>query len=120
MDTKGLLFPKPKDMNKETKNTRKKQEIEFCIMPESKLYSTKRRWNLKRHEVFYGRKQRKLSIEYGLVIFLTPEMHNMSDKGIHFDKDFDLKVKKIAQRAFMKYYKKNKRDFIEIFGKNYL
>ena len=55
MDTKGLMFPKPKDMNKENKNTRKKQEIEFCIMPESKLYSTKRRWNLKRHEVFYGR-----------------------------------------------------------------
>ena len=120
MDTKGLMFPKPKDMNKENKNTRKKQEIEFCIMPESKLYSTKRRWNLNRHEVFYGRKQRKLSIEYGLVIFLTPEMHNMSDKGIHYDKEFDNQVKIIGQKAFMKYYHKSVEEFRQIFGKNYL
>lgn len=119
MDTRGLLFPKPKDIKKIKKKT-KKIEKDFCIMPISNLYSTKRIGNLKRHEVFYGNKQRQLSIKYGLVIFLTDEMHNMSDKGIHFNKEFDLKVKIIAQKAFMSYYHKTEEEFIKIFGKSYI
>jgi len=120
MDTRGLMFPKPKDMKKEKVNTIKKIKKDFCIMPKSPLYEIERRSNLKRHEVFFGAKQRQLSIKYGLVIFLTNEMHNMSDKGIHFDKDFDDKVKKIGQKAFMKYYHKTKEEFRKIFGKSYI
>lgn len=119
MDTKGLLFPKPKDVKKK-KNKTEKKEKDFCIMPPSNLYETKRIGNLKRHEVFYGVKQRQLSIKYGLVVFLTDEMHNMSDKGIHFNKEFDLKVKKIAQKTFMSYYHKTEEDFIKVFGKSYI
>ncbi len=120
MDTKGLMFPKPKDQIKKHQDKLKKAKKEFCIMPPSNLYSTERKENLKRHEVFFGNKQRKLSIQYGLVIFLTDKMHNMSDEGIHFNKDFDDKVKKIGQRAFMKYYHKTKEEFREIFGKSYI
>ncbi len=119
MDTKGLLFPKPKD-SKKIKNKVKKIEKDFCIMPQSNLYSTKRIGNLRRHEVFFGVKQRKLSIKYGLVVFLTDERHNMSDKGIHFNKEFDLKVKKIAQKTFMEHYHKTEEEFIRIFGKSYI
>lgn len=119
MNTKGLLFPKPKDVKK-VKNKINKVERDFCIMPQSNLYSTKRIGNLRRHEVFFGNKQRQLSIKYGLVVFLTDEMHNMSDKGIHFNKEFDLKVKIIAQKAFMNYYNKTEEEFIKIFGKSYI
>ena len=92
---------------------------EFCIMPPSALYSTERYGNLHRHEVFYG-VNRKNSIKYGLVVFLTPEMHNMSNKGVHFDANFDYKLRKIGQKAAMMHYGWSIEDFRLIFGKNYL
>ncbi len=120
MDTKGLMFPKPKDQIKKAQDKPKKVKKEFCIMPPSNLYSIERKGNLKRHEVFFGNKQRKLSIKYGLVIFLTDEMHNLSNKGIHYNKEFDNEVKIIGQKAFMEYYHKTKEEFREIFGKSYI
>lgn len=92
---------------------------EFCIMPPSDLYSTERYGNLHRHEVFFGVNRQK-SIKYGLVVFLTPEMHNMSNAGVHFNRAFDLELKKIGQQAAMDYYGWDIEQFREIFGKNYL
>lgn len=93
---------------------------EFCIMPKSNLYETERREGLHRHEVFFGTGNRKKSIEYGLVVFLTPEMHNMSNFGVHFNRDFDLQLKEIGQRAAMEYYDWTVQDFIREFGANYI
>ena len=92
---------------------------EFCIMPPSDLYSTERYGNLHRHEVFFGANRQK-SIKYGLVVFLTPEKHNMSNYGVHFNRAFDLELKKIGQKAAMDYYGWDIEQFREIFGKNYL
>lgn len=93
---------------------------EFCIMPKSNLYETERREGLHRHEVFFGTGNRKKSIEYGLVVFLKPEMHNMSDFGVHFNRDFDLQLKKIGQKTAMEYYGLTVADFIREFGANYI
>lgn len=90
---------------------------EFCIMPENFLYSTKRMENYHRHEVFFG-KNRQNSIKYGLIVFLPPEMHNMSNLGVHFNSEFDRALKRIGQKAFEDYYPD--LSFIKIFGKNYL
>lgn len=49
-----------------------------------------------RHEIFFGTGNRRLSIEDGLVVFLAPEMHNVTNYGVHFNRDFDLKLKKQA------------------------
>ena len=92
---------------------------EFCIITPSDLYSTERYGNLHRHEVFFGANRQK-SIKYGLVVFLTPEMHNMSNYGVHFNRAFDLELKKIGQKAAMDYYGWDIEQFREIFGKNYL
>lgn len=88
-------------------------------MPPSDLYSTERYGNLHRHEVFFGANRQK-SIEYGLVVFLIPEMHNMSNYGVHFNRAFDLELKKIGQKAAMDYYGWDIEQFRGIFGKNYL
>ena len=88
-------------------------------MPESEFYSTERKPGLHRHEVFFGG-NRKKSIKYGLVVFLTPEMHNMSNAGVHFNHDFDMELKRIGQKAAMEYYGWDLKQFREIFGKNYL
>lgn len=88
-------------------------------MPPNELYETERSGNLHRHEVFFG-SNRKKSIEYGLVVFLAPEMHNMSNAGVHFNREFDLELKRIGQETAMRYYGWTTEEFIKIFGKNYL
>lgn len=73
-----------------------------------------------RHEVFFGY-NRQRSIKDGLVIFLTPELHNMNSKtGIHYDKTFDADAKRTGQLAWMEYYHKTVEDFIKEYGRNYL
>ncbi len=93
---------------------------EFCIMPKDTFWETERKEGLVRHEVFFGRGKRELSIEDGLVIFITPALHNMSDIGIHFNRDFDLYAKRIAEKTWIEYYNKTEEDFIKRYGKSYL
>lgn len=97
-----------------------KYKKDFCIMPEDEFWRTERFPGSHRHEVFGGRGRRELSIEDGLVIFLTPEMHDMSDKGIHFNKEFRDYSHRVGQKAWQEYYNKTKEDFIARYGKSYL
>ena len=96
---------------------------EYCIMPISVRSGME--WNnvrfpgSHRHEVF-GAANRQKSIEDGLVIFLTPDMHNMSNNGIHFNKRFSEYAKKIAQKRWMEFYNKTKDDFIRRYGRSYI
>jgi hypothetical protein len=89
-------------------------------MPESPLYSTERFPGSHRHEVFFGTGNRQKSIKLGLIVFLTPEMHNMSDNGVHFNKAFDYELKQIGQKAAMEKYNWSVDDFRKQFGRNYL
>lgn len=94
---------------------------EFCIMPPNLKYSTIRTpVYCHRHEVFFGTANRQKSIRDGLVVFLTPEMHNMSDRGVHHNREFDLFLKRIGQHAWMDHYNKSTEDFIKEYGRNYL
>ena len=70
------------------------------------------------HHVIYGTANRKQSDKYGLVVPLCQE-HHTGQTGIHFNKKFDLFLKKEAQRKFEKEYG-NGKDFKAIFGKSYL
>ena len=94
---------------------------EYCIMPESPLYSTERRYGLERHEVFFGSLYRKRSIEDGLVVFLTPDQHR-GTTGVHGrgGHEFDLTLKQIGQQTAMTYYGWSVQEFINRYGKNYL
>ena len=90
-------------------------------MPPNSMYSIKRNnTNCHRHEVFFGTANRQKSIKDGLVVFLTPEMHNMSNKGVHFNREFDLYLKRIAEQTWCEYYGKTIDDFIREYGRNYL
>lgn len=93
--------------------------VEKSIMPKDPRYSTERFLGSHRHEIFYGA-NRKKSIELGLYVFLKPELHNMSKKGVHFDKEFNLYLKKKGQKVAMDFYGWNVEKFIKEFGKNYL
>lgn len=72
------------------------------------------------HEVFYGI-NRNNSIKYGLVVGLCLD-HHTGYNGVHTIRgsEYNKKLKEIAQNKFMEHYNKTEKDFIKIFGKNYL
>lgn len=94
---------------------------EFCIMSDNPPIWYNKRFNgSHRHEIFYGVRNRKKSIDDGLVVFLRPELHNASSLGVHFNKELDLELKKEAEKRWLEYYHKDIEDFIKKYGRNYL
>lgn len=92
--------------------------MDSILQSRKECYMCRTTLNLAKHHVFYGTANRKLSEKYGLTIWLCPEHHNMSDKGIHFNKPLDLQIKQIAQREFEDTY--GHEEFMRIFGRNYI
>ena len=93
---------------------------EFCIMKNNyPMWANYRFTGSHKHHIFGGA-YRKKSDEDGLVIFLTPEMHNMSNQGSHFNKWFSDYAKKEAQKTWMEYNGKSKEEFVARYGHNYL
>jgi hypothetical protein len=95
------------------------RKVELCIVPPGEFWTNERRPGLVRHEIFFGPFRQK-SIRLGLVAFLTPEMHNMGNYGVHNFRENDLILKRAGQRAAMDYYGWDTQQFINEFGKNYL
>lgn len=91
--------------------------MDSIIQTEKKCFMCGRTDVLHKHHVF-GAANRKHSEKYGLWIWLCPQDHNMSDRGIHYNKPLDLQIKQIAQREFEDTY--TREEFMRIFGKNYL
>ena len=75
------------------------------------------RYGTEIHHVFYGTANRKLSDKYGMVIGLCYN-HHRGKKGVHFNRELDLKVKRMAQERFMQVYPE--LDFLAVYGRNYL
>lgn len=76
--------------------------------------------NLHRHHTLYGTANRKKADKDGCWIYLCGKHHNLSNEGIHFDKQYDLKIKKMTEKAWCDYYGKTKEDFLKRYGRNYL
>ena len=70
------------------------------------------------HHCIYGNANRKLSDKYGLIVPLCHE-HHRGQTGVHFNRDFDISLKKLAQEKFEAKFGANK-SFLDVFGKNYL
>lgn len=88
------------------------------IMQDKKeCYVTHKTTGLHLHHI-YGAANRKLSDKLGCVVWLSPEYHNMSNKGVHFNREFDLELKRECQKRFEEVYPN--LNFREIFGRNYL
>lgn len=98
---------------------------EFCIMPDNPPYWRNFRFNgSERHEVFEGRTgNRKKSIEDGLVVFTTHELHRTGKLSIHLTPtkwEQTTNMKQIAEKTWCEYYNKTKEDFRERYKRNYL
>lgn len=93
--------------------------MESIIQKEKECFVCKTTYNLHRHHIFFGTGNRKPSDKYGMTVWLCARHHNMSNAGIHFNKELDLKVKKHAQSVFEAILG-TREDFRRIFGKSYL
>lgn len=106
-----MMFPKPKKINtRKAKNNKRAPKGSMCFVCGTT-------YDIHTHEVFFGA-NRQLSIKYGMQVFLCGKHHNMSTRGVHFDKSLDNKLKKQYQSKFKEMYPN--LDFVKIFGENYL
>lgn len=90
-----------------------------AIQTERECWLCGRTDDLHVHHVFFGTANRKKSDKYLYVVYLCAKHHNMSDEGVHFDKDFDLTLKRFAQRHFEAHHG-TRDDFRREFGKSWL
>ena len=76
-------------------------------------------YGLHKHHIYYGSANRKLSEKWGCWVYLCGYHHNLSNEGVHFNKELDMSLKQLAQERFETYLG-SREDFRLIFGKSYL
>lgn len=69
------------------------------------------------HHIFGGA-NRKISDKYGFTVRLCHYHHNEPPDGAHFNREFDLKLKRWAQGIYEE--TNTREDFIKEFGKSWL
>ena len=84
----------------------------FCLICGTPL-------NIHKHHIFEGTGRRKLSEKYGCWCYLCARHHNMSNEGVHFNKELDSRLKQQCQKAW-EYQIGTREQFIMLFGRNYL
>jgi hypothetical protein len=113
----GLLFPKTP-----VKKKKKKKKHGKCIMPGDKkecCYICGVTENIHRHHVFFGTANKNWSERYGLTVHLCVNCHEISPTSVHKCRETNYLLKQIGQRAFEREHG-TRKEFIKIFGKNYL
>lgn len=94
--------------------------MKSILQTEKECYVCHTTQNLHEHHVCEGgtNGNRKMSEKYGLKIWLCAYHHNMSDEGIHFNKELDLQVKRMAQEVFEQTH--TRAEWRQAFNKSYL
>ena len=93
--------------------------MESIIQSEKECYVCKTTLELHSHHIIYGTANRKQSEKYGLKVWLCGKHHNLSNEGVHYNKELDLHLKRLAQEHYEANYG-CRLNFIDTFGRNYL
>ena len=94
-----------------------KQDSIVQDLEEGRCFLCGSRRNLELHHIMHGTANRRLSTKYGLTCWLC-RAHHTGMFGVHNNAWLDRQLKQVAQTAFEKTH--TRRDWIKIFGKNYL
>lgn len=73
---------------------------------------------IEKHHVFYGRGKRKVSEANGFTVYLCHMCHNEPPNGIHFNIEFDNKLKRVCQRMYERNH--TRQEFVNLINRNYL
>jgi hypothetical protein len=93
--------------------------MESVIQQEKECYVCRTTQGLHSHHIFSGTANRKQSEVYGMKVWLCGRHHNLSNEGVHFNKELDTHLKQVAQRRYEELYG-NRESFRTVFGKSYL
>ena len=74
--------------------------------------------NVELHHIFTGQTYRKLCEEDGLVVYLCPMHHRISNNSAHMSKEFRLELQQMGQRAYMEHH--SLEDWMGRYKVNYL
>lgn len=91
--------------------------MKSILQDEKKCYVTELTSGLHKHHI-YGAANRKISEANGFWVWLIPEYHDMSDKGVHFNKEFDSLLKQECQAKFEETH--SREEFMDLIGRSYL
>lgn len=92
--------------------------MKSILQSEKQCYLTGETCPLHKHHIFFGRGLRKISEENGFWVYLLPRLHNMSNDGVHFNRELDLKLKRACQKKYEE--KHTREEFMALIGRNYL
>lgn len=121
MDKNGLMFPKPGKQKKRKSHPKSilqdkgDRRCYLCILLEDNwaTYSY-----LEEHHIFFSKHLRALSEKYGLKVYLCLKHHRNGPLAVHNNQKYRRLLEKKGQQAFEAKY--SHREFMEVFGENYL
>lgn len=91
------------------------------IMSNTKeCYICKTTYNIHLHHIYEGTGRRKISDKEGCWCYLCGRHHNLSDEGVHFNKELDLMLKMTCQTIWESQNNHDRDRFRELFGRSYL
>lgn len=70
-----------------------------------------------KHHIYMGA-NRKISEAQGCWVYLCPQHHNMSNQGVHFNKELDDRLKRECQLLWER--NGSRAEWMRLFGKNYI
>lgn len=91
--------------------------MESIIQKEKQCFVCHTTRGLHRHHVYYG-PLRSVSEKNGFTVWLCGRHHNLSNEGVHFDRELDLEIKRLGQHAYEQTH--SREEFMNLIGKNYL
>lgn len=71
------------------------------LQSKKECFVCKTTYGLHDHHIVYGTANRKKSEEHGFKVWLCGRHHNLSNDGVHFNRELDLKLKRIAQEKWL-------------------
>ena len=93
--------------------------MESIIQSDKECYVCRTTSDLHSHHIYFGNSNRKQSEKYGMKVWLCGRHHNMSNEGVHFNKELNTHLKQLAQEVFEQ-ETGNREQFRMIFGRSYI
>lgn len=73
---------------------------------------------LEEHHIFEGTANRRISEANGFKVYLCHYCHNEPPRGVHFNRENSLRLKKACQQKYERTH--SREEFMSLIGRNYL
>lgn len=91
--------------------------MKSILQDDKRCYICGNIYNLHMHHI-YGGGNRRISENNGFKVWLCALHHNMSNQGVRFNREADLRLKRICQKEYEKTH--TRTEFFKLIGKNFL